>query len=99
MYATSKFTPGEQTMFGYITEMDDAVGEIIAEMNAGGFSQNTVVIFSSDNGAPPASADVDHATNPEYIARNYPFRGHKALIWEGGTRGKSPSAALYPPNM
>lgn len=24
--------------------------------------------------------------NPGWIARNYPFRGHKALIWEGGTR-------------
>jgi arylsulfatase A-like enzyme len=31
---------------------------------------------------------VDHqiGSNPGWIARNYPFRGHKALIWEGGTR-------------
>ena len=49
---------------------------------------NTVIIFSSDNGAPPASDDVNHQVgqNPGWIARNYPFRGHKALIWEGGTR-------------
>ena len=44
-----------------------------------------VYIFSSDNGAPPASADVNHADG-EWIARNWPYRGHKALIWDGGTR-------------
>ena len=80
-----KFTPGEMTMFGYLTEMDFAVGEVIAAMDQGGFRNNTVIIFSSDNGAPPASPDVNHAQG-DWIARNYPFRGHKALIWEGGTR-------------
>merc|ERR1719440_1185531 len=79
----SKFTEGEQTMFGYITEMDTAVGEIIKALKASGRYENSVIIFSSDNGAPPASADVNHqeGQNPGWIARNYPFRGHKALIW------------------
>jgi len=84
----AKFTDGEQTMFGYITEMDTAVGTVIAALKASGRYENSIIIFSSDNGAPPASADVNHqhGANPGWIARNYPFRGHKALIWEGGTR-------------
>ena len=42
----------------------------------------------SDNGAPPATDDVNHQVgkNPGWIARNHPFRGYKTLIWEGGTR-------------
>ena len=47
----------------------------------------------SDNGAPPASDDVNHqvGSHPGWIARNHPFRGYKTLIWEGGTRvGQSP---------
>eukprot|EP00035_Acanthoeca_spectabilis_P016511 m.338095 g.338095 ORF g.338095 m.338095 type:complete len:554 (+) comp16533_c6_seq7:3379-5040(+) len=89
MYNNSRFTFGEQTMFGYITEMDTKVGEIVAQLKTVPSQlSNTIFIFSSDNGAPPASADVDHQVgqNPGWIARNYPFRGHKALIWEGGTR-------------
>ena len=44
-----------------------------------------------DNGAPPNPAGVTHTRTPEgrapgYIARNHPFRGHKALVWEGGVR-------------
>lgn len=45
----------------------------------------TKSITRHDEGAPPASADVDHSDS-EWIARNYPFRGHKGLIWDGGTR-------------
>lgn len=45
-----------------------------------------VVCFS--NGAPPASEEVNHkqGDKPGWIARNYPMRGWKTLIWEGGTR-------------
>jgi len=86
MYNSSSFSEGEKTMFGYLTEMDFAVGKIMDTLKAQGFMENTVVIFSSDNGAPPASPDVNHQTPDGYIARNYPFRGHKALIFEGGTR-------------
>eukprot|EP00936_MAST-01D_sp_MAST-1D-sp1_P001908 g1908.t1 len=104
MYDNSShaFSPGEQTMFGYLTEMDDAVGHIIATLKSTAQYENSVIVFSSDNGAPPASADVNHqrGSNPGWIARNYPFRGHKGLIWEGGVRVAgfvhSPNAAVLP---
>jgi arylsulfatase A-like enzyme len=84
----TRFTGGEQTIFGYITEMDDAVGDVVAELKATGRFEHTIIIFSSDNGAPKAGEGVDHTqgSNPGWIARNHPFRGYKSLIWEGGTR-------------
>ena len=87
----TKFTEGEATMFGYITELDDAVGTIVAALKSSGAYANTIVAFSSDNGAPSASADVNHL-RPHVgggmgdIARNYPLRGKKTYIWEGGVK-------------
>ena len=84
-----RFTPGEMTMFGYITELDTAVGAVVHALRDHGRYETSLFVFSSDNGAPPASDDVNHrygGSDPGYIARNHPFRGHKALIWEGGTR-------------
>ena len=59
LYDDDRFSPGEKTMFGYITELDDAVGSVVAAMKAapgrdgGGNSSsmfdNTVIVFSSDN--------------------------------------------------
>ena len=37
-------------MFGYLTEMDYAVGKIVAKVDEIGATDNTVYIFSSDNG-------------------------------------------------
>ena len=46
----SRFSEGEQTMFGYLTEMDEAVGDIVAAIKAadgGTMYSNTVFVFSS----------------------------------------------------
>ena len=88
MYDPERFTEDERTLFGYITEMDDAVGAVAAALNASGRYSNSITIFSSDNGAPanPAGALHKEGEAPGYIARNFPFRGSKAHVWEGGTR-------------
>ena len=36
---------------GYISELDDAVGSIISKLKGAGVYEDTVVVFSSDNGA------------------------------------------------
>jgi len=87
----SQFTEAEATMFGYISELDDAVGSIVAQLKSSNVFNDTIVIFSSDNGAPSAGDEVDHpVSHPgggmHYIARNYPLRGSKSFIWEGGTK-------------
>lgn len=72
-----RFTKNEMTMFGYITELDTMIGNIVAELKATPLYNNTIIIFSSDNGAPPVK---------DVRGRNWPLRGFKATIWEGGTR-------------
>jgi len=94
LYSSETFTEDERTLFGYISEMDDQVGRVVAALKADPqVYGNTMIVYSSDNGAPTGrSNDVNHpeqvvpGLTPNWIARNFPFRGHKAQIWEGGTR-------------
>jgi arylsulfatase A-like enzyme len=67
----------QTVIYGYIYELDAAVGRVVAALQAGGLANDTVVVFVSDNGAPSA---------PGVSGRNYPLRGFKTEVWEGGTR-------------
>lgn len=53
--------------------MDDAIGTVLTALEKRGMRDNTLVIFTSDNGGPGA-------------ADNGPLRGRKGSIYEGGTR-------------
>ena len=64
-------------MYGYISEMDDVVGDVIDALRDSKELENTLIIFSSDNGAPPALNVRD---------RNWPLRGYKTQIFEGGVK-------------
>jgi arylsulfatase len=58
-------------------ELDDQVGAILKKLDDLGIANNTIVMFTSDNGA-PMSTWPDGATTP--------FRGQKNTDWEGGFR-------------
>jgi len=68
----------------FVMQTDAAVADVLASLDRHGLAENTVVIFTSDNGCSP-SADY-----PELAAKghnpSYHFRGHKADIFEGGHR-------------
>lgn len=68
-YNSTRFTDEERILFGYITELDAAIGNIVKKLQATGLMQNTFIIFSSDNGAPPFGASKGN-----YIDRNFPLR-------------------------
>eukprot|EP01063_Lacrimia_lanifica_P034144 TRINITY_DN6249_c0_g1_i1.p1 TRINITY_DN6249_c0_g1~~TRINITY_DN6249_c0_g1_i1.p1 ORF type:complete len:540 (+),score=166.88 TRINITY_DN6249_c0_g1_i1:69-1688(+) len=70
---------GEKTVYAYITELDEAVGHVVQAMKAAGRHENAVYMFTSDNGAPPKESKTD-------VNRNWPSRGFKSEIWEGGTK-------------
>jgi arylsulfatase A-like enzyme len=83
----------------FVMATDAAVGEVLAALKANGLEDNTLVIFTSDNGCSPQAdfpALLKLGHNPSYV-----FRGTKADIYEGGHRvpfivrwpGKVPAGA------
>jgi len=60
-----------------MTETDDHVGELLKKLDDLGIADNTIVIYSTDNGAEVFSWPDGGTT---------PFRGEKATTWEGGFR-------------
>jgi len=58
-----------------LTLLDGSVGRILQTLRQSGQEERTLVVFLSDNGAPPKNG-----------SRNTPFRGHKGTLWEGGIR-------------
>ena len=58
-------------------ELDDMVGNFLDKLDKLGVADNTIVIFSTDNGAETATWPDGGAT---------PFHGEKGTTWEGGMR-------------
>jgi len=58
-------------------ELDDNIGKVLAELEALGLAENTIVVFTSDNG-PETMTWPDGGTTP--------FHGEKGTTWEGGFR-------------
>lgn len=68
----------------FVLQVDDVVGQIVDALESKNVRENTLVIFTSDNGASPRSDFEELARaghDPSYI-----YRGHKADIYEGGHR-------------
>ena len=63
---------------GMVEAMDMAVGLVLETLDRLGLDENTIVVFTSDNGG--VSAGDGKATS------NLPFRGGKGRQWEGGIR-------------
>ena len=67
----------------FIEHLDDRIGRVIAEIKAAGIEDNTIVIFSSDNGG-----SLPHSQS------NGKLRGGKQDHWEGGIR--VPTCVVWP---
>jgi arylsulfatase A-like enzyme len=74
-----------------VMHLDDAVGRILAELDRSQRRQNTLVVFTSDNGGSTAENNDlkypdDNCPNGKLIGNNVPWRGEKGSLYEGGTR-------------
>ena len=65
-----------QKLAGMLSAVDEAIGQIVAALESTGQRDNTLIIFSTDNGGPPPG-------------NNSPLRAFKGSIYEGGVRGCS----------
>jgi len=68
----------------FIFELDFIVGELLATLDRLGVADNTIVIFSSDNG--PEVPTVVHMRRDYDHDGAHPWRGMKRDNWEGGHR-------------
>ena len=73
-----------------LVEMDDAVGELVSDLKAAGMWQNTLILTTTDNGGMTrwgvSDGDKDPAW-PASVGDNYPLRGGKATLFQGGVNG------------
>jgi len=67
----------------FVQEVDASIGKILASLERTGKAQNTLVIVTSDNGAPWEKRDADEAAGHW---ANATWRGQKADIQEAGHR-------------
>ena len=57
-----------------VTQLDEAIGRVVAKLDALGLREDTIVVWASDNGGTRRCAD------------NTPLRGNKSQVFEGGVR-------------
>ncbi|HUS23829.1 MAG TPA: sulfatase-like hydrolase/transferase [Candidatus Binatia bacterium] len=75
----------ERVYAAMVRALDRSVGRVLQALKDEGLDQNTIVVFTSDNGAP------NYIGLPEV---NRPFRGWKLTLFEGGVR--VPYFAMWP---
>jgi arylsulfatase A-like enzyme len=85
---TSQETP-HAAFVAMIDILDRQVGEIVAKVEELGIADNTIIIFTSDNG-PHKEGGAD----PDFFDSNGPYRGYKRDLYEGGIH--VPMIAVWP---
>jgi len=72
-----------------VEAVDGSVGRIVASVKANGLAENTLIIFTSDNGG-----YLTYEGGYHNISSNGPLRGQKTEVYEGGIR--VPAVAWWP---
>ena len=77
------FSAPAQIYYGAVTDMDYQIGRLIRKIDEMGIADNTLIIFSSDNG--PEDIHASNATHSG-VGSAGPLRGRKRSLYEGGVR-------------
>ncbi|XP_057307956.1 arylsulfatase J-like isoform X1 [Hydractinia symbiolongicarpus] len=76
---------GRRKYAAMVAYMDHGIGQIYKALKKRGMLDNSIIIFTSDNGGPANGLNKNWATN-------YPLRGAKTTVYEGGVRA---AACVY----
>lgn len=71
--------PNRRTYAAMVSKLDQSIGKVVSALKQRRMLDNSVILFLSDNGAP----NIGYFKN---WGSNFPFRGEKATLWEGGVK-------------
>lgn len=59
-----------------LSKLDESVGLVVEALRKKQMLENSIIVFSTDNGGPPSGFNLNAASN-------WPLRGAKNTLWEG----------------
>ncbi|MBW3540681.1 MAG: arylsulfatase [Planctomycetes bacterium] len=81
LYAETDWPDAQKGTAAMISRLDRDVGRVLEALKRHGIDEQTVVMFSSDNGP-----HREGGNNPDFFDSNGPLRGIKRDLYEGGIR-------------
>jgi arylsulfatase A-like enzyme len=86
------WTNQRKTYAGMLTAADEGIGNLTSVLKDTGLWDNTLVVLTTDNGGPTTVGCTQGSSN-------YPKRGGKCSLWEGGTTGDALLAGPALPSL
>lgn len=83
IYDNAPLTNTQKRFYGMITNIDDNFGKLVAKLKETSKYDNTIIIFTTDNGT---AGGIAKGANGEQLGYNSNLRGTKGSHYEGGHR-------------
>lgn len=87
-YDDAKKDDSARRFAAFVTQLDAKVGELVRALDETGQRENTLIVFTSDNGGllKGGNAYVSDVPPTPVLSDNRPLRGQKGQLYEGGIR-------------